>query len=81
MILIDQHALAERVTFEKMRTETKQKGFTPEVLLTPLTIDWVLTDTQTAILNQIGFDVSALSATTSVIYAIPSVFQRYSIDL
>lgn len=81
MILIDQHALAERVTFEKMRTETKQKGFTPEVMLTPLTIDWVLSDTQTTVLNQIGFDVSAISAKKSVIYAIPSIFQKYSIDL
>jgi DNA mismatch repair protein MutL len=81
MILIDQHALAERVTFEKMRSETKEKGFIPEVLLTPLTVERTLSDSQITVFNQIGFDMSALSPTKSVVYAIPSIFQQYSIDL
>ena len=53
----------------------------PEVLLTPLPINWKIDDNQSALLNSLGFDVSALSAKKSVVYAVPRVFQHYSFDL
>lgn len=81
MILIDQHALAERVTFEKMRNFVKETWFTSEILLTPLTLEWSLDVAREGILTRIWFDISKLSDHRAVVYAVPEIFQRYSMDL
>jgi len=36
---IDQHALAERIAFEKLRNEAKEKHMIAEPLLQPLTLE------------------------------------------
>lgn len=36
LYLIDQHALAERITFENMKRQVAEQGFIPQVLLQPI---------------------------------------------
>lgn len=78
---IDQHALAERISFEKMK---KEKNLNPEILLQPLKFDVVnIPDLQDKIseLGQLWFDVSLLSENVIVIYAVPKIFVIYPVDL
>lgn len=81
---VDQHALAERIAFEKMRKEVKENGFESEVLLHPLSIVYpahVEIELILEQLNQIGFDVSDFGNQKVVVHAVPKVFVRYKVDI
>lgn len=39
LYLIDQHALAERIAFEKMKKLARESGMSPETLLQPVTME------------------------------------------
>ena len=81
---VDQHALAERVTFEKMKSRIRDEGLDPTPLLTPRTtsLDRYEDGEQLAEkLQTIGFDASLLSASTLVVHATQQVFQDRSFDL
>lgn len=83
LLYVDQHALAERIIFEKMKISIKEHA-QPEVLLQPLTIDIpVVPDRESKLdqINALGFDVSMISETKIAIYAVPQVFSMYKIDL
>lgn len=63
MYLIDQHALAERITFERMKKQVAQDGYQPEILLQPGKVDippGVEVDDMIPQLETFGFDVSLL---------------------
>ncbi len=78
---IDQHALAERISFEKMK---KEKNLNPEILLQPLKFDVVnIPDLEDKIsqLNKLWFDASLIDENVIVIYAVPKIFVIYPIDL
>jgi DNA mismatch repair protein MutL len=80
--LVDQHALAERITFEKMRKEFWSSE--TEILLTPLIVSYPKTipiDIYIDQLNTQGRDVSRFGDGKIVIYAVPWVFQTYQLDL
>ncbi len=79
---IDQHALAERIAFEKMK---KSAWYVKsELLLQPLTVDipkrW---DIQQKIdqINSLWFDCSLLSENKIIVYAVPQIFSVYKIDI
>lgn len=79
---VDQHALAERIAFEKMK---KSAWYVKsELLLQPLSIDipkrW---DIQEKIdqINDLWFDSSLLSENKIIIYAVPQIFSVYKIDI
>ena len=81
LYLIDQHALAERIAFEKMKTS---QDLTSESLLQPLKFEVTQIahlDQKIEELNQLGFEISLLSENVIVIYAIPKVFVQYPVDM
>ena len=81
LYLIDQHALAERIAFEKMKTS---QDLTPESLLQPLKFEVTQIahlEQKIEELNQLGFEISLLSENVIVIYAIPKVFVQYPVDM
>lgn len=81
LYLIDQHALAERIAFEKMKTS---QDLTSESLLQPLKFEVtqiVHLEQKIEELNQLGFEISLLSENVIVIYAIPKVFVQYPVDM
>lgn len=81
---VDQHALAERIAFENMRKDIESNGFKSEILLNPLTINLsknILLEDKIIQLQNLWFDVSMLSDTSLVLYAVPKAFVDYQIDL
>ena len=81
LYLIDQHALAERIAFEKIKTS---QDLTSESLLQPLKFEVtqiVHLEQKIEELNQLGFEISLLSENVIVIYAIPKVFVQYPVDM
>lgn len=82
---IDQHALAERISFEKMKKEIADKiRLKPENLLQPITQEVNKIQNIEEKINQINelwFDCSLLGENKIVVYAIPQIFSIYKIDL
>lgn len=81
LYLIDQHALAERIAFEKMK---RSQDLSPENLLQPLKFEITqIPNLEEKIeeLNQLGFEISLLSENVLVIYAIPKVFVQYPVEM
>lgn len=81
---VDQHALAERITFEKMRQQVQDQGFRSEVLLAPITVSYPSdVEVQSVIrqLQQVGFDLSEFGNQKVIVHAVPEVFVTYKIDL
>jgi len=84
LYLVDQHALAERIAFEKMKTEIASHGYQSEILLHPLTISYpadIEIESLVEQLQQFGFDLSDFGNKKIIIHAIPHVFQTYKIDI
>lgn len=84
LIYIDQHALAERIAFEKMKSTIAQDWFQSEVLLQPLSLEIphdVELEKKLTQLQSIWFDVSLLSDSKVVIYALPQVFHQWKVNI
>ncbi len=78
---VDQHALAERISFEKMKVS---QDHSPENLLQPLRFEITQIpnlDEKIEELNWLWFEISMLSESMVVIYSIPKVFVQYPIDM
>lgn len=78
---IDQHALAERIMFEKLK---KERDMTSELLLSPHKFEIVdVPQVQEKIdqLNQLWFDCSLLTERVLVVYAVPKIFVMYPVHL
>lgn len=85
LYIVDQHALAERIIFEKLRDEVLRKWLNPKILFTPVSIEIsnLVNDLDEKIkkLNKWGFDVWLLWENKLVLYAVPEVLEKYKIDL
>ena len=78
---VDQHALAERIAFEKMKKNT---DFSKELLLQPVKFNVTdVADLEKKIeeINQFGFDCSLLTENMMVVYAVPKIFITYPVEL
>jgi len=82
---IDQHALAERMLFEKIKYWIKNSdGPSSEILLQPITIqvaDIPNLDEKLDEINALGFDVSRIGENKIAIYSVPQIFSIYKIDM
>jgi DNA mismatch repair ATPase MutL len=77
---MDQHAVAERVIFEKMRQEYDSEQIT--LLSVPLTFEVKnLNKNVLEKLNKLGFDISEFGKNKVILYAIPKVLERYKVDV
>jgi DNA mismatch repair protein MutL len=79
LLLVDQHAAHERVTFEKLRTELKGGGIRVQAMLTPETIELNparAAEIQAALpeLRAVGFDLEPFGPATLLLKGAPAVF-------
>jgi DNA mismatch repair protein MutL len=79
LILVDQHAAHERVTFERLKTELSSGGVRLQALLTPLTLELGIARAATVIagldqLRAIGFELEQFGPATLILKAVPAVF-------
>ncbi|HVN63876.1 MAG TPA: DNA mismatch repair endonuclease MutL [Candidatus Binataceae bacterium] len=79
LILVDQHAAHERVTFEKLRGELARGGIRVQAMLAPVTIELNpsrASHAREAIpeLRTMGFDVESFGPATMVLKGAPAVF-------
>ncbi len=79
MLLIDQHAAHERVTFEQLRTELRDGGIRVQQTLTPVSIELNparAPQIQAALteIRAMGFDVEPFGPTTILLKGTPAVF-------
>jgi DNA mismatch repair protein MutL len=79
MLLIDQHAAHERVTFEKLRAELRAGGIRTQQMLTPVPVELNparASQVQTAIgeIRAMGFDVEPFGPMTLLMKGAPAVF-------
>lgn len=81
---IDQHALAERIAFEKLRKDAKDNHLIPEPLLQPLTITVAQRpnlEEKFDDLKKIWFDLWVFGEEKVAVYAVPQIFSKYTIDI
>lgn len=81
---IDQHALAERILFEKIKAAPKADWVSSEILLQPIIIEIASMpnlDQKLDEINTLGFDVSLIGENKVAIYSVPQIFSVYKIDM
>jgi DNA mismatch repair protein MutL len=80
LLLIDQHAAHERVTFEKLRAEMRNGGIRTQALLTPATIEMnparaAHIEAALPELRAMGFDLEPFGPATLLLKGTPAVFR------
>lgn len=81
---VDQHALAERITFERMRQQIEEQWLVPELLLQPLLVRYPqMIDIERSCeqLREIGFDASVFDAQQVILYAVPQALVTHRVDI
>lgn len=81
--MVDQHALAERISYETMKIRAKE-DVTRHTLLQPISVSvspWFLVSQYEETMQWLWFDVSTLSDSQIAVYAIPTFFTSYIDDL
>ncbi|MBR3933598.1 MAG: DNA mismatch repair endonuclease MutL [Clostridia bacterium] len=78
MIIIDQHAAHERIYFEELVAEFKEKGVKSQMLLMPVTVDFDPVTFDIAVknfdtLSSLGFECEEFGASSIIVRAVPSV--------
>ena len=79
MLLVDQHAAHERVTFEKLRAQLREGGIRTQAMLTPVTIELNparAAQIQAAVpeLQAMGFDLEPFGPASLLLKGTPAVF-------
>jgi len=79
LMLVDQHAAHERITFERLRAELGAGGVRVQALLTPATLELnparvVMVEASLAELGAIGFELEAFGPATLLLKGAPAVF-------
>jgi len=81
---IDQHALAERIAFEKLRKAAKNEQLTPEPLLQPIVLEVAQRadlEEKFVELQKLWFDIDMFGDAKVSVYAVPHVFSLYKVDI
>ena len=78
--IVDQHAVAERIIFEKMKKEYNKDDIS--LLSVPLTFEIKeKIDDKLKKLQEIGFDIDYFWENKVIVYSIPKVLEKYKIDI
>jgi len=78
--IVDQHAVAERIIFEKMRKEYNKGDIT--LLSIPLTFEITnKIDEKLEKLKEIWFDIDYFWEKKVIVYAVPKVLEKYNVDI
>ena len=80
LYIVDQHAVAERIIFEKMKKEYDSSNIS--LLSVPLTFDikWNLQGNIDK-MKEMWFDISLFWKKKVIVYAVPSVLEKYNIEI
>jgi DNA mismatch repair protein MutL len=78
LILVDMHAAHERIVYEKLKAALDSRAMTTQKLLIPSTfhadrVDVATVEEHSPTLNQLGFDVTAISPFALAVRAVPSM--------
>ena len=81
MVLIDQHALHERILFEQIKTKVLSKSLDRQRMLVPATVQLTSAEAAMALdskemLAEIGFEVESFGGDTIVLNAYPSILSK-----
>lgn len=85
LILVDIHAAHERILYERLKRELKNKGIKTQLLLIPVCLtlsqrEMVLLDENATLFNQFGFKFENLGPDTVVIRQIPELLAQSNIE-
>jgi len=85
LIVIDQHAAHERVLFDALLSQFKEKRIEKQKLLLPITIhldkgEFLLMQENKAVFENLGFDIEEFGKDAFAIYAYPAVFETMDIN-
>jgi len=86
IVIIDQHALHERVMFEKLLGRISGGGLPSQRLLTPIAIDagsgrFEALDRMRPLLGRLGFEADAMGPETIGVHAFPSFLDERRVDV
>jgi len=85
LYLVDQHALAERITFENMKRQVANHWFAPQVLLQPIIMHLPSKDIDIEqwqeLFSRIGIDASAFWSGKMIVHTMPQVFIDRVVDM
>ncbi|MFN6137250.1 MAG: DNA mismatch repair protein MutL, partial [Planctomycetota bacterium] len=81
MVIIDQHALHERILFEQIKTKVLSKSLDRQRILVPATVQLTSAEAAMALdskemLAEIGFEVESFGGDTIVLNAYPSILSK-----
>lgn len=81
LVLIDMHAAHERILYEQLKTALDAESLPVQAMLIPVTFHADGVEVGTAVENQavlqsLGFDISALSPTTLAVRSVPSLLKN-----
>lgn len=85
LIMVDMHAAHERIVYEQLKSQLDQQTLATQQLLIPVTfhadsLDVATVEENQALVQQLGFEVSILSATTLAVRTVPVVLQHADIE-
>jgi DNA mismatch repair protein MutL len=80
LIIVDMHAAHERVVYEKLKTALDQQSIASQPLLIPVSfnasaLEVACAEEHAETLATLGFDIAALSPSSLVVRAVPSLLQ------
>jgi len=81
LLIIDQHALHERLIYEKLKEEISGKKVSSQTLIFPLTVEFSPWDKRfleenLSLLKEIGFDIEPFGKNTFIIRSVPSLLKK-----
>jgi DNA mismatch repair protein MutL len=78
--IMDQHAVAERIIFEKMRNEYDPGNIS--LLSIPLTFEVKeRIDERLKQIQKLGFDIDYFWQNKVIVYAVPAILEKYKVDI
>ena len=83
MVIIDQHALHERIMYEQIKAKVFSKSIERQRLLVPATVQMTAAETAIALehrdmLAEIGFEIDSFGGDTIALHSYPSILRQAS---
>jgi DNA mismatch repair protein MutL len=85
LVIIDQHALHERILFEQIKSKVLSRSVEKQRLLVPETITLTPSETAAALesretLAELGLDIEPFGGDTLIVTAYPAMFSKFSCE-